>query len=400
MATKGQLGKELWDIIKEVRTLQLGSNLTSFAAPASLMLPFSTTELVMLALSHSAVGFAEAVHEPDISRRMLRILAAQLAAMSHTLTAPMMKPYNPVLGELIAARGGEPGEAGTGGGSAWRAVVEQVSHHPPLTASHIEGRAGPASFRHYGTSGSVPIFRGNSVEVRMVLQPGGGTVLMLEDGTEEHYRVKALPSLCLRNVLFPTRAYCEWVGDLEVEGVTSGLFGRISFQAAKMFDSASAHRVVGAVSVGDAKIAPVICQIEGTWTGRVVATAPHGGDEIELLAALEGGVERPTGIAELPQPPPYDVPTHSLSWERHPHVVWSELTSALRESNWASARAAKRSVEEGRRAEKAAMLKAGTAWAPALFEMVALPDGDGWILRDGALDRAFDMDAEQPCRAL
>ena len=400
MPSKGQLGEELWEMMKEVRTLKLGTNLTSFVAPASLMLPFSTTELMMLGMSQSAAGFAVAARETDLSRRMLRILAAQLKAMSHTLSAPMMKPYNPVLGELIAARGGEPAEAGSGGGSAWRAVMEQVSHHPPLTAFHVEGHAGPAGFRHYGASGAVPIFRGNSVEVRMVPQPGGGTVLTLEDGTDEQYRVKTLPSMCLRNVLGVGKAFCEWVGDLEVEGVSSGLVGRVSFQAAKMFNSASAHRVAGSVSVGDAMNAPTLYQIAGAWTGRVVATATHGGDEVELLAALPGGAERPTGMADLPRPPPYDLPPHSLSWERHPHAVWSELTAALREQNWSSARAAKRSVEEGRRAENAAMAEAGVAWTPAFFEAIALPGADAWILRDGALDKAFDPDAEQPCRGL
>jgi uncharacterized protein YecT (DUF1311 family) len=53
--------------------------------------------------------------------------------------------------------------------------------------------------------------------VRIAPQPGG-TFLTLEDGTEEQYRVKSLPSMCLRNILGIGRPYCEWVGDLEVEG--------------------------------------------------------------------------------------------------------------------------------------------------------------------------------------
>jgi hypothetical protein len=300
---------------------------------------------------------------------MLHVLSAQLGAMAHTLSAPMMKPYNPVLGEILAARGGEPAEVGSIAGSMWRAVVEQVSHHPPLTAFHVEGQAvalsasgavSSASFRHYGASGAVPIFLGNTVEVRMMPQPGG-TFLTLEDGTEEQYRVKSLPSMCLRNILGIGRPYCEWVGDLEVEGVSSGLVGRISFQAAQMFDAASAHRVVGAVSSGDAKLATVLYHIAGAWTSRVVATAADGHDELELLPALPGGAARPTGLVHLPLPLPYELPTHSLAWPLHPHAIWSELTTALRARDWAAARAAKRRVEEALRAQAAEMAEAASA---------------------------------------
>ena len=127
----GQLRDEILQMLQEVRTLKLDTDLTSWAAPASLMLPFSTTELMLHGSSFTAAGFAAAVHEPDISRRLLRVLAAQLTALSETLSAPMMKPYNPGLGEVIAARGSEPAAAGTGRSSAWRAVAEQVMHRPP-----------------------------------------------------------------------------------------------------------------------------------------------------------------------------------------------------------------------------------------------------------------------------
>ena len=390
---KSPAGNEPWQILKkELGTLHLGSRLESLVAPASLMLPFSTTELSLLGVACSASGLAAATREADRIRRMLRVLSAHLGAMAHTLSAPMMKPYNPVLGEVLAARGGELAEAGSGGASAWRAVIEQVSLNPPLTAFHVEGYAG-ARWMHYGSSGSSVFFLGNTVEVRIAPQPGG-TFLTLEDGTEEQYRVKSLPSMCLRNILGIGRPYCEWVGDLEVEGVSSGLVGWISFQAAQMFDAASAHRVVGAVSSGDAKLATVLNHIAGAWTSRVVATAADGHDELELLPALPGGAARPTGLVHLPQPLPYELPTHSLireAWPLHPHAIWSELTTALRARDWAAARAAKRRVEEALRAKAAEMAEAETTCMPMLFEEAAGPPGaNAWILRAGALDRAFN----------
>ena len=50
----------------------------------------------------------------------------------------------------------------------WCAVVEQVSHHPLLTAFHLQGRSAGGTFAHYGSTGAEPIFCGNYVEVRMI----------------------------------------------------------------------------------------------------------------------------------------------------------------------------------------------------------------------------------------
>ena len=58
---KSPAGNEPWQILKkELGTLHLGSRLESLVAPASLMLPFSTTELSLLGIACSAPGLAAA----------------------------------------------------------------------------------------------------------------------------------------------------------------------------------------------------------------------------------------------------------------------------------------------------------------------------------------------------
>jgi len=123
------------------------------------MLPFSTTSLTLHAAALEAQGMGRVVNEADPLRRMLFILSNKLCATAHTLTASMMKPYNPIIGELCiaeAANANIPGqndqagrrkwallgrEPGSSPVPAWRAMVEQVSHHPPITASAFEGQA-------------------------------------------------------------------------------------------------------------------------------------------------------------------------------------------------------------------------------------------------------------------
>ena len=391
----GRFSSDLTKILQEVRKLKLGSNLTSFVAPASFMLPFSTTELTMHGTSFGAVGYAAAVRETDAARRMARILGAHLAALSETLTVPMRKPYNPVLGELLVAHG-------SGAELEWRAAVEQVSHHPPLTAFHVEGRSGHGAFRHYGSSGAVPLFRGNWVEVRMTVQPGA-TLLTLEDGTEEAYVLQSQPSLCMRGVMGLGRCFCEWAGELRVECATSGLVGRIDLPPARPFSaSGTTSHVTGSVTPSEAAThATALYHISGAWADRVVARpgsaegAISGEAEIELLPAAAAGV-RPVAMSQLPAAPSYTIPAHSRCWARHPHAVWAELTKHLQAHDWAAARAAKRRVEEAERAISGRQREERAEWRPALFERVppagqaVHPHAAGWRLRDGVLDHAFD----------
>ena len=67
---KSPAGNEPWQHLKkELGTLHIGSRVESLVAPASLMLPFSTTELSLLGIACSAPGLAAATREADRIRR-------------------------------------------------------------------------------------------------------------------------------------------------------------------------------------------------------------------------------------------------------------------------------------------------------------------------------------------
>jgi hypothetical protein len=411
------LRKELVQMISSGE-LTSGSNLTSIGLPASFMLPFSTTSLTMHAAALEAQGMSRVVTEVDPLRRMLFILSNKLRATAHTLTASMMKPYNPVIGEMCIAESADVNlseqndpaarstwspfsrKPGSSAPSAWRAMVEQVSHHPPITASAFHGQAASGSFAQTVSTVAVPTFRGNYVEVSMRIF-GAQSQVHLPDGSTEVYVVKSLPSIYLRGVMGIGPSFCEWAGDLVVECRTTGLVGRVEYKPAGYFGRGERHSVSGGVTVADKPNAR-LSDISGNWTQSVVAKMAAGGPQVELVAAPAGKQQRGE-MADLPKPLPYAVPAHSLRWERHPDVVWRELTAALHAEDWNAARVAKASVERGRRDEKKAMAAAGQMWETSLFR----PDsgsGDGaevpWIVREGAFDRAFDPQAKPPCRPM
>lgn len=411
------LRKELVQMISSGE-LTSGSNLTSIGLPASFMLPFSTTSLTLHAAALEAQGMGRVVTEADPLRRMLFVLSNKLCATAHTLTASMMKPYNPIIGEVCiaeAANANIPGqndqagrrkwsllgrEPGSSPVPAWRAMVEQVSHHPPITASAFEGQADGGSFAQTVSTIAVPTFCGNYVEVSMKIF-GAQSQIHLPDGSTEVYIVKSLPSIYLRGVMGIGPSFCEWAGELLVECQTTGLVGRVEYKPAGYFGRGERHSVSGAVTLANKRDVK-LCEISGNWTRNVVAKMAADGAVLQVFAAPAG--KQPHGeMADLPKPLPYTVPAHSLLWQRHPDVVWRELTSALHAKDWNAARAAKASVEQGRREEKKAMTAAGQTWETSLFRPETATGnkaGVPWIVREGAFDRAFDRQAKPPCRPM
>ena len=164
------------------------------------------------------------------------------------------------------------------------------------------------------------------------------------------------------------RSYCEWVGELTISGPSSNLVGTLrclpasdgmgmgggavgslySRLTGSPAPALQPHRVEGSVRLGGGggggcgggggggapdELAYVIA---GAWTGRVVATAPGGGLPVELLPAAPHPGRR-VQLRELPSPLPYELPAHSLRWERHPQAVWGALVAALRCNDWAAA---------------------------------------------------------------
>jgi len=138
-------GRLLDEALQALRKVREGSNLTSFAAPASLLLPFSTLELVVFGASFAAEEFGIAVRHADAALRMLHMLASQVAASSQTLTAAMMKPYNPIIGEVLAAQSESEAATNSSGSSSissWRIMVA-----PP--AYHCNGCRGTSRWRRF-----------------------------------------------------------------------------------------------------------------------------------------------------------------------------------------------------------------------------------------------------------
>jgi hypothetical protein len=76
-------------------------------------------------------SFTRAAECTDSFEQMAYVAAFTISSYS-TTAARTGKPFNPLLGETY--------ECDRTDDLGWRAISEQVSHHPPMVAQHCEGK--------------------------------------------------------------------------------------------------------------------------------------------------------------------------------------------------------------------------------------------------------------------
>ncbi|KAA0194010.1 Oxysterol-binding protein, partial [Fasciolopsis buskii] len=134
------------------------------------------------------------------------------------------KPFNPLLGETYELHHNE-----------FVLVAEQVSHHPPISAFHVESEY----YRLWSTVQFKLRFWGKSIEV----QPKGVVTLELLEPHE--WYTWQNPNLTVHNVLMG-KIWIEHVGTLSVTNHTLNYSAELEFQPASWFTSVC-NQVVGKI---------------------------------------------------------------------------------------------------------------------------------------------------------
>jgi len=183
------------------------------------------------------------------------------------LTVQMEKPFNPILGETFQGIFSDGSEV----------CLEQISHHPPISAWLIEGPGD--SFRLSGRGESKAKFSTNSMTVGMT----GINELSFDDGTLIKWR---FPVMRISGVIMGTRVV-EHIGRWIFQDFTNDLICSIEFVdnsgMMNFFRSSSGkrsdefegfiarHRNVEFLQ-GDDEIKDLgekICTVEGSWIDSI-----------------------------------------------------------------------------------------------------------------------------------
>jgi hypothetical protein len=179
-------GSALWQIISQLR---IGSDVTNISAPAFIMRAVSALEWNAEALAPHP-DFIEALQASDPVDRILGITKSLLIGVSEVPYEGMAKskPYNPIIGERFTCTWSHEDNSVT------TAYLEQVSHHPPITAQCVHNDK--LNFTWRAVYAPKPIFHGNSVEIGFRGEHKLTTA-------QEEYTV-SMPSIVVKGLIFGT----------------------------------------------------------------------------------------------------------------------------------------------------------------------------------------------------
>jgi len=292
-----------------ISQLSYGQDLTRIAMPSEFLNPYSVLEFVSLRYLTRFPILIEANAHAEPQYRMLHIIRWFLASLANAKM--YKKPYNPVVCEthtcFIEHGGGET-----------HFIGEQVTHHPPVSAYHLENLEAGVSVQ--GNISFGVKFWLNSVTVSTT----GFVSVKLNKHDEEYKFNKALPDLYLKNVVFGTRRM-RWQNTIEIVCAQSNCTAEITFD-----QSGNDETVRGKIK----RDGEVVLTFDGSIESEVYYR--DGDEDEEILIS-----------SEQPEKPQIHIPPQS---DPYPSIkVWGDVSKHIVENNMTEADKAKQVVEEEQR---------------------------------------------------
>lgn len=168
----------LWGVVKSM----IGKDMTRMTLPVSFNEPTSLLQRLAEDIEYSTLLDTAAGYD-DSTLRMIYVAAFAASEYASTIDR-IAKPFNPLLGETFEYCRPDKN---------YRLITEQVSHHPPISACHVES----VKWDYYGENAVDSKFRGRLFDVKhlgkmfCVMRPDNGVID--ENGkkvTEELYSWK------------------------------------------------------------------------------------------------------------------------------------------------------------------------------------------------------------------
>lgn len=186
----------------------VGADLGRISLPVLLNEPLSLLQRVCEPMDNVQLLF-DAAQEPDPVLRMSYVASFVISSYASTEDR-LWKPFNPLLGETYEVQR-----------HSFRVIVEQVSHHPPITAFHAEA---PNVVLHGWVGRPVFKFQGQTLEVS-----NRGTLCILLTNINEVYTWSVDNVLTRVNNLMFGKLWMENVGKITLRNHTTGYKASIAF---------------------------------------------------------------------------------------------------------------------------------------------------------------------------
>ncbi|KAL6189031.1 hypothetical protein ACLB2K_040421 [Fragaria x ananassa] len=255
-----------------------------------------------------------------------------------------MAPFNPILGETHHVSRGN-----------LNVLLEQISHHPPVTALHATDEK--SNIEMIWCQHPNPKFYGTSVEAEV---HGKRELKLLNHG--ETYEMNS-PKLVIKFLPVP---WVNWVGEHRIRCQETGLEAELYYGSSSYFGLRGNPRSVKGKIFNSSSL-ELLYEIDGQWDRTVKMKEVSSGKETVIYNAKEA-------ISGLKAPVLTDP---KGVWPSESAVVWGLLSQAILNKDWGRAREEKKEVEEKQRELSRQRQSRGETWAPKHF-IVNYSEEVGW----------------------
>ncbi|XP_078151106.1 oxysterol-binding protein-related protein 4C-like [Carex rostrata] len=343
LALEGGLAEEMRPpnmvqrVLSLFRNIRPGSDLTQFQLPPLFNMPKSQLQCYGEGVYCIGEDYLCRCARAETSRERF----ASVVAWSISTTRPAifgLAPFNPILGETHHVSRGN-----------LNVLLEQVSHHPPVSALHATDSE--ENIELVWSQHSVPKFYGTSVEAVI----HGKRQLWLKSHNEK-YEMNA-PNLVIRILPKPCM---EWSGTVRIKCKESGLEAEICYYRGNSFWGFGGNPRCIKGKIFNTSTQKLVYEISGHWDKNVSLKDVENG-EVQVL------YDAKKAISKLETPVLNNA--KGLS-ETESAIVWGEVSEAIMNKDWERAREAKRKIEETQRAlSRERKEKEQLVWMPKHFSV-------------------------------
>lgn len=322
--------------LKQIATFS--GDLSSLTAPSFILSPVSLVEFPAYWGEHPD-EFAKISTGKDEIERMNLVLKWFIGTLKGQFTArntsmgSEKKPLNPILGELFLGKWPDKNDRGE-----TTLTAEQVSHHPPVTAYHIENRKAGVTLE--GHCAQKTSFSGRTIQVKQV----GHAILRVKlagSDKEELYLI-TLPNLLIEGLWYGA-PYVELTGNSYIQS-TTGLLTTLSYTG-KGYFSGKAHSFKATIGAGG----NALYTVEGEWAGvsKYKGKSVSGGSN-ELF--WDASTQREEVSVEAVE----------QQGEMESRKVWKTVAHGIRSGDFETASKDKARIENAQRQKRKDEAAAGT----------------------------------------
>ncbi|KAL9260636.1 Oxysterol-binding protein-related protein [Drosera capensis] len=330
----------LFSLLKNVRP---GSDVTRFQLPPIFNVPKSLLQCngeSIYCVNQDMLGKCAEGNSP--LERMIRVVAWSISTVRPA--HPDAAPLNPILGETHHVSRG-----------TLNVLLEQVSHHPPVTALHATDDS--SKIELVWCQNFLPKFQGTGIETEVHSKR---KLYLLEKG--EFYQMN-FPNLMIK--LFPVPG-CDWAGNVKIKCKETGLEAELCYKPNSLFSFGSNKRSIKGKII-ESSSSKVLHEISGHWDRTVNIKDTTNGKVKVIYDASQVifGLRAPTLKNEEEVSPSESA------------AVWADVCRGIITKDWDKAREAKTKIEQKERELVKTRKANGEMWSAKHFN-TSYSKRNGW----------------------